>query len=224
MTEILVLEAGTEKEVMTDDEVQELKTKAEGSETISQQCETLKTELDIKEGDNLEDKIKELKESSNPNWKEARGKIKTLETVVENLKKDGKQIADDGTITEVAPTLTNEEITKTATDATNQTLYNNERTRLLSRYTDEKQKEVVEHYLDKLMNGETQSTANLNKFITEADRLSVPAGQAPKDSRPLSSYPNDGINDNKDDWSETPEGKASANAMGLSHAKEQPKK
>lgn len=219
MSETITLEDGTEREVMTDEEIKDLKSKAETSESLSKQYDTLKQELGIKDGENFEDKIKELKESSNPNWQEARKKISTLESVVKQLKTEGKEIADDGTIKVAEERMTKDEVAKTSEATTRKVLFDTEKSRILAKY-DEKTKAVVEHYLNKLMTGEEQNIDNLYKFSSEAEKLANPNSTSNPlnrfGQRPLHSYPNNGMKPEQNDWAATEEGKSAGSAMGLS--------
>ena len=86
---ILYDEQGNEVEAITKEE-------ADALQKPNELLTDLLTELGAEKPEDLKEKIKELKDSENPNWREARGKIKTLERTLEELKSQGKTINEQG--------------------------------------------------------------------------------------------------------------------------------
>jgi hypothetical protein len=111
MPEKIILDDGTEREVPTEDEMKEYQAAREQLGPISEQFETLKTELELMEGDNLTDKLKDLKERANPNWPQARTVIKNLKR---NIKELGKEVDDEGNVIQGNTNLTPEQMQKIA--------------------------------------------------------------------------------------------------------------
>lgn len=161
--EKIVLEDGTEREVLSADEVKALNEKAALAD---------KTAEDLKK---LEEAKKELESQVNPNWQEARKKMKTME---DKLKEKGVQVNPDGTVIEAKKELTHEDIINTATEAASKTFLENQRSALLSKYDTETRK-VIDHYYNKLTAGEKVDATTLEKFVTDAVRMAVPEERNP---------------------------------------------
>jgi hypothetical protein len=111
MPETIVLADGTEREVPTAEEQKAFSEQAEKFKPLSDQFETLKTELDLKDGETITDKLKELKESANPNWQKTRTLIKTLKGIASEK---GVEVDDDGNVITKSANLTAEEAQKIA--------------------------------------------------------------------------------------------------------------
>ena len=121
----------------------------------------------------LEAELTELKEQSNPNWQEARKKIKALETINANLQKEGKSVNDEGVIVESNAQMTREQIIKEAEQAAVNALLDQRKAQLFSQY-DENQRPIVESYFNKLSTGEQLNLNNIENFAKQAEILSFP--------------------------------------------------
>ena len=159
----LTLEDGSEVEVPTKEEQDVLQAKADAHDEL----QTKVTELE---------KFKEDSDAdpSNKNWKEMRDNNKRLKDA---LKASGKDVDDEGNITEKPNTLTAEEVDERAIKAAKGELLSNHRSTLLNKITDEEQRKVVEHYFGKLSAGEELDFNGVEKYMQEAQRLATPAGE-----------------------------------------------
>lgn len=166
MPEKIVLQDGTEREVPTAEELKSLNEQAEKSKVV----DNIRKELGLADDADLTSAIKEAKESSNPNWAEARKKMKVLQDAA---KAKGVEIDDSGNIIEKQAGVKSEDIDRIVTEKTTESLFNAEKERALSKYNSE-DKKVVEHYFNKLMTGEEKTVGNILKFTKEAESLSFP--------------------------------------------------
>ena len=110
MPEKITLEDGTEREILTDEEVKDLQAGHDANKDkkpIVEQFNKVIESLDLKEGEKLDDKIQELQDSENPNWKKMRDTLKTLKDAAKEKDID---IDDNGNIVEKKEGLTKEEI------------------------------------------------------------------------------------------------------------------
>jgi len=149
-------------------------------EEISQQFEKqIRTEYQIPENQTFGDFVKELQESSNPNWKEVREKIKRYEKTIDELKLQGKEINNEGKIVDKL-NLSAEEIDKKIKLGVNEGTFSVEKGRLFSTLDDgdEGKKKAVDIYLTKLLSGEEKNIDNLYKYFEEAVRIVYPESTA----------------------------------------------
>jgi hypothetical protein len=89
MSEKIVLEDGTEREVLTDEEVQNLKAGHDANQQkkpIVEQYKKIREELGIGEDGDIEEKLSQMKEEANPNFKAMRDKQDKLEKENKELK------------------------------------------------------------------------------------------------------------------------------------------
>ena len=107
MPEKVILDDGTEREVPTEEEWKGLQTASEKNKTRKQELADLSKSFELEEGQTMEEKIAEMKESSNPNWAKARKEIKALKQIA---KDKGVEIDDKGDIVPEKVGLTAEEI------------------------------------------------------------------------------------------------------------------
>lgn len=193
---------GNEIEVPSDDEIKELKAKAESASSVSQQVSAIKEILGAKDDDNLVEAVKLAKESMNPNWPEARRKMDRLTEALKGL--DPKiEVNDDGTINKPSEPMDITKITEVATKAAEQKLLSTEIDRQLQRFPEEN-REAVKKYFEKLTAGEELSYANIESNIGAAAKLVFP-GDSQGDTRPVGGNPILTIPEGKD-FSTTPQG------------------
>lgn len=198
----LILEDGSEIEVPTDEELTDLKTKAEKAATLEADLEKLKKEAENKE---------------NPDWRLARRKLEKME---EQLKSQGKGVKEDGSIIDQPTHIDPQEILKQATEAAtktaNEVALNRYRDELLGSF-DEETRKVVQHYYDKLSTGEELSFDKIRSLVNEASVLATP-NHAPSSAvrhgtgsgaPPRISFDANG-QQSKKPYSETEEGRATA--------------
>lgn len=162
MPKEIELDDGTKETVYTEDEVKGYKQGAEKNKERKETLSSFQKELDIKEGETIESKLQELKETANPNFGKYRKKFNAMES---ELKKTGKVIDDDGTVVDGNKPLTADDINKTVEESVKNALSTTARDKVLGQYKEEDRK-VVEHYLDKLM--VTGGTLEENLAIAEA--------------------------------------------------------
>ena len=124
---------GNEIEVPNEEELTELKTKAEGSEEATAKV----TEL--------ESTITELEKDVNPDWKGLRTKAKNLEKALKDAEVNYDPLTGE-VIKEAAP-LSDEDLDKKIDAGVQKKLVTAHKKTLLSGYDDE-QKQVIEKYLD----------------------------------------------------------------------------
>lgn len=147
MPEEIILADGTKREVPTEEELKDLQEKAKGSEETSKYIHKLKEDLGVEEGASLTERITELKDSENPNWRELRTQNKTLK---KTLKEKGIEVDDNNQVTKKPEGVSQEDAQKIAEETTRKTLEKTKRDEALSKFTDEEKKQV-EPLLDKAM-------------------------------------------------------------------------
>ena len=153
-------EKGEPIEVLDDNEIQALKEKAQAIETLEAQYKQ-KEELLAKE-------IEELKEGMNPNWKEARKKMKAYDA----LRAKNKDITDEGDVIDsAAPAAVDMDKIRQETEASvRRTLLAERRTELLESYPAESREKIAKVY-DKFTSGEDiQNTRQMTEFLDMAAR------------------------------------------------------
>lgn len=156
----VILQDGSELEVYEEADVTAVKTQAETEKAALQ-----KTTSD------LQAKISELEaDDGNRNWAKIR---QAKEKLASALKAQGKQVDDDGNVSEAPKVLTGEEIELKASQAARREILGDYKKKALAKLDDETRK-VVDHYYNKLTSGEEVTLDNVDKFISEATRLAVP--------------------------------------------------
>lgn len=112
MPEKITLEDGTEREVLTDEEVKNLQAGHDANKDkkpIVEQYNKTMESLDLKDGQTSEEKIGELKESENPNWKNLREEKNKLREENKLLRKKSG-IDENIDVSEKKESLTREEV------------------------------------------------------------------------------------------------------------------
>lgn len=210
MPETVTLADGSQREVLTADEQQNLQTAAQEAATLKTTVETLTKEKQALESD-----------PANRNWKQIR---EVNEKLKDAMRAQGKEVKEDGTITEAPKTLTAEEIEQRTRKVVQEENVISQKKAALSKFPEEKRK-VVEHYLNKLTAGEELSPDNIEKFVSEAAMLADPQGVPHKTYSPGGSgqppllKPKDG-----NSFAETDAGKSIANELFGADSFAQPKK
>jgi len=144
MTEKIILEDGTEKEILTDDEVKDLKAGHDANvekKPIVEQYNKAVESLELKEGQTVEERLTELKEAENPNWQKMRSTLKTLRDAA---KEKDIEIDGEGNIVDKKEGLTKEETEKIAEDAVLKTQKRQQKEKALSEFDKEDAKTIGE--------------------------------------------------------------------------------
>jgi len=180
----------------------------DGVEKEYYSSEELASELEKKVGETkieYESRMKELEGDINPNWKEAREKMKKDEEDLKNLREKYK-IEEDKKIDPA------EIEANTVKKVRQQFIDETVEDELLQ--FDEETKKVVKLYYNKLTAGEDVTNKNVRTFIEQAAKLAIPnraefnplatrGGGAPR------------LSENKESFAEKPEGKSLGAQMGL---------
>lgn len=160
----------------------------------------------VKTVEELQKKVDEMSQDINPNWQQARQRMRMLE---DKLAKAGLPEGDQQPPTQ--PAMSVEQIQQTVAQTTRSELLNQHKNQLLQRFDPETRK-VVDVYYSKLVAGEEVSnTEQVEKFINDAARIVSPtqynsvivSGQPPR------------YDDKQPDFSQTDAGKSVAANMGL---------
>ena len=149
MTEKVILEDGSEKEIPTDKELKDLQAGHDANKdkrSVVQEFKKVREDLGVKDGENLSDKIKQMQEEQNPNWQKARQKISLMEKALEEK---GIKVKDDGAIA-TGTEFSKEEITKTTQNLIDEGFAREKKNEALSQFNSEERKSV-EPLLDKMM-------------------------------------------------------------------------
>ena len=112
MPEKIILEDGSEREVLTEEEQKNLQAGHDANLEKRQIVEDHKKfveSLELEEGQTVEEKIQELKEAENPDWKKMRTTLKTFKGIA---KGKGIEFDDEGNIVEKKEGLTKEDVEK----------------------------------------------------------------------------------------------------------------
>jgi hypothetical protein len=160
---VLYTEEGDEVKVPGEETIAELQKQQEF-------VDSLKKDLEIGDGEDLQEKIKELKEGVNPHWGETRKQIKMLEKTIEVLKAQGKTIDENGNIVDHKGQDI-EEMKKAAREEARKELILDRIEDSLDVY-DEEEKKVINHYFKKLTAGEELTVKNVEEFIDKAIKAS----------------------------------------------------
>lgn len=204
---------GVEQTVYSEDEVKPLKTASEEAVKHKESLDKLGKELELGEGETLEGKIKEMKESANPNWKAARQVMNSMKTA---LKEKGVEVTETGEIKSNKQGLSQEEIqqmidSKIAEGIGNATLKINKDGALAGYNAEDRSK--LEPVLDKLM----ALGGSLEENLSLAEAKVFPGRSSDATRRVYNSAVGGGapLSQNKEDFAEREEGKNLGNLMGL---------
>lgn len=202
-------EDGTEEE-------REFFTQAE----IDAKVDETKGEYDKKINETKEEydtRIKDLEEDSNPNWKEAREKMKVQEAKIQALEASGKTINDAGEVVDLQPkSLTMEEVDARAREIARSEQINYRKEEMFSNY-DEEERKVIEHNFNKLTAGEDLNLSNMQTFVSQAEMLANPNRENPV-RRAMSATPGTaGAGAGAESFSDSEAGKGLADQMGLKY-------
>ena len=193
MPQTLYKEDGSEVQVMTDEEI---------AASIEQKVGETKQQY--------ETRMKELEEDANPNWRDARQKMKDQADKIAALEAQGKTIDVNGNVVDLQAKVDPNELNKKIEETVSRSTFTIEKTRALAQFGEKSA--VVGAYLDKLMTGESMTIDNLYKFIGDAAKL------AEVESRPSTPYFS-GLapkkEEQKNDFSETPVGQELSARMNL---------
>jgi uncharacterized protein (UPF0218 family) len=168
----LIDEEGNEVEVPTEEESKEAEKKAKEA-GVSEYRTGIRKDLKIEDNKGIREHMKDLETNLNPNWKEVRGKLDRQDKLIEQLKKDGKTVDENGNIIDAPAGMTSEEVSEQIETGVKKSTFKNEQEKLLSQYGEE-DKKVVEDYLTRLMSGKEQSISNLYNTFKEASVLAFP--------------------------------------------------
>lgn len=190
MGRILYNENGEAVEVMSDEEIAALK---ESSTKLTE----------------YEQKLKDLEEAANPNWKKARETIDNLKTAI---KATGKDVDDDGNIIDNRQ-MSNEEVARMAREAARSELLN-ERKKSILRGLPQEKREVAEHYFNKLSSGEELDIEKIDRIMADALRIASP-GEDVSIPTAFNGLPPKVDNERKEDFADTDAGKEISKRLGL---------
>lgn len=158
----VILQDGSEMEVYEEADVNAAKSQVET---------TIKTELQQKIDALQKEKDTLMADDGNRNWAKIRA---TNQKLSDAVKAQGKQVDDDGNISEAPKPITSEEIEAKARSAARSEILGDYKKKALASY-DEETRKVVDHYYNKLTAGEDVSLDNVDKFLSEASRLAKPS-------------------------------------------------
>ena len=152
---------------VTQEQLDELQTKAEKVEELEKYKEDSQAAKDNyeKEKAEWEAKEKEYQEAVNPNWQKTRKQIDALKSVA---KEKGIEVDDEGNVINSQQNISMEEIENRAKAIAKQEYLGNSIDKALENYDDES-KGVIKHFFDKLIVGEDVTIGNFNKFIRQAE-------------------------------------------------------
>lgn len=199
---------GNEIEVPSEDEIKDLKLKAESAESVNQQVSKIKEVLGAKDEEDLVEAVKLAKEAMNPNWPEARNKINRLTHALKELNPDA-EINEDGTVKGKDQAIDMTKISEEATRAARKEILGTEISRQLQKFPEEN-REAVKRYFEKLTSGEELSLDTINTFMDSASKLVLPEYKT--DNRVVGLEPKISVPEGKD-FSETPQGQEIAKEL-----------
>lgn len=182
-------------------------------EVTERQTAAVEAAVKAKEDEFTKEKTR-LEEEVNPNWKKVRGELETAQRKAADYEKLmlEKGIKVEGEAVSV------EQMRVAATKAAEQALMESHKRRTLSQY-DEKQRPVVERFLEKLVAGEKISLDNIDSYIAQAEQLAGVGGtgmspaqraMAANQGRPPVYETNTG-----EDFSDSNAGKDLGNKLGI---------
>lgn len=207
MPRSIVQEDGSQIEIPTEDELKALQTKATQADTFSAEIATLKKQKEDMENDPV-----------NKNFSTLRGINQKL---TEALKKQGKTVLDDGTVTEEKKVLSEDEIESKMKKIAREEQLATKKREVFARFGEE-QRKVVEHYFNKLTAGEEVNSDNIEDYVKEAHFLADPQAVNSKQRHiSVNGQPPRFAPDNSNSFGSTDAGKAIADEIfgGLSYSK-----
>jgi len=143
----------------------------EGNEVVVKDDEELKTlEEQAKEAADLKVKLVEAEEAANPNWKEARGKVKKYD----KLRSNGVDIDDDGNVVNTKEEVTMEKVRQESRVAAQREILDGQLARKIESLP-ENLRDSARAKFDKLTAGEKLDLDNLNTYFEEAVRIVAPS-------------------------------------------------
>lgn len=212
---------GVEQTVYSEDEVKPLQTASEEAVKHKESLEKLSKELELGEGETLESKIKEMKESANPNWKEARRVMGSMKAA---LKEKGVEIDESGQVKSNSQGMSKEEIQKNidegiAKGISSATLKINKDGALNSYSAEDRSK--LEPVFDKYM----ALGGTIEESLSLAEVKVFPGRSSDATRRVYNSAVGGGVplsGGQKENFAENEEGKNLGNLMGLSSFQKKP--
>lgn len=222
MPEKIKLEDGSEREVPTEEELKELNEIKASHESSKEQVEAfskLRETLGIEEGQSVEDKIKELKDSANPNWQKFRSNFNAMK---KTLKDKGVEVDEDtGEIRSNEKGLSEERIVellnKTIDDKLNSFSSKTTKEQALSKFSEE-DRSKIEPVLEKVM----ALGGDIEENLAIAEAKVFPGRNI---NTVKNAYNNAGGHGapmgqgNEDSFDKSDQGQSAASAMNLSFAK-----
>lgn len=194
----VTLDDGSQLEVPTDEEMAGYKTQATTIETLTKEKSDLEAANKAYEAD-----------PSNKNWQLVRNANDKMKAA---LKAQGKEVDDNGNVSEAQKQMTVEEIRAEATKAAQETFVNNYKESKLKALPEEKKK-VVEHFFSKLSANEVLTVEKVDSYLGSAMILAEPpknSGAPHVNGLPPQIGPQNGA---APKYSETEEAKDIANQM-----------
>lgn len=163
----------------------------------------------------FEEERKRLEQEVNPNWKKVR---EDLAAATKRSQDYEKLMQEKGIKVEGGETVSVEQMRAEAAIAAERALLDSHKRRTLSQY-DEKQRPVVERFLEKLTAGEKISLDNIDSYIVQAEQLAGVGGtgmspaqraMATNQGRPPAYEANTG-----EDYADSAGGKALGDKLGI---------
>ena len=205
---------GKEVEVHTEEELKDLNSLAESGKSFNEfkESETFKELSGIHETEDISELTNRLKEGTNPNFPKLRGIMKNMS---EALKKDGKDIDENGVIIEKNDALTQDDVQKMIQTQNKQFMIDTS-FGSAANGLDDAQREVFKKNFDKLTAGEDINMDNINGFISSAKSASSINGPDPIKTMNNGLGNNPGnINNNNDNFADSDKGKDLAGELGM---------
>lgn len=161
----------------------------------------------------LEKQMKELEADTNPDWKGAREKMRTLENEV----KDWKIKAEKAGVQVEPKPLPMEDLERIADERAEKVYINRHRDRLLESFGDKK--EVVTRFYNKLAEGETLNEKKVEELVLAAARTAGISDDSSPTRRAMASSstsaPNFDSTPPNANFADTEQGKALGSRLGL---------
>lgn len=142
MPETITLEDGTTREVLTEQEQTDLQAGHDANITkrdAVNEFNSIKEGLELKEGESIEDKLQEMKDAVNPNFKGMREKIKA---VTDAAKAKGVEFDADGNVAAENKQLTAEDVRKQVEDVVSSNQNKSFKEKALSTYQESDAKTI----------------------------------------------------------------------------------
>ena len=198
MPETIILEDGTEREVPTSEELDAFKASGE---------EALKLKIDLEANNKT---IEDLKANQDPNYKKLREALVYKDTIINNLKEEGKTLDENGKIVDAEQKVDANDIIKQATESSKKAVIDSliaeKKNKLLEKYDDD-QKGMINHYFDKLTAGEEVSLDKVENIFNQAAGVALPPEDI-KTPNVNGNAPSFNTTNKKNDFAESDEGQA----------------